>query len=913
MTDPLKEPEQPFFKDKNNEIIKEKYSKIPQQLVNTDDLTPISINFEDVITGGGYGNSVEIAPNRYAGISFYSPYPYSISTWATRGGSYSYPNSLIVGHVCNDNGTICSWHSIVIDFAQNTKDISFLWGRDGSYGGGSVQIYEHNGSNYQLISNSSIGLPSYWTPLSSNQFTQSQRIRRIILSHPATNTPNTTGHIYLDNVQFTPNPTVGSPIGNFDHIPANEPVAYGWTLDPDQPSNSSSVACYTDVGTPQERSIGIVPANYSSPDVPYPGNHRFQMPIPYELRNGVQHTMHCYGNDLTGDPPTHLPGSPKIFKFNPTVGQFDLINSDGEAIGWSKDTDLPNEPIIIHFYLDGPSGQGGTFIGETLANLPRTDPNQNGHGFNYFIPAQYRDGNTHSLYAYGLDQTGGQHSLLTGSPKFFNLQNDFTISNPRVSGDLSGTTQPALLGGDIELTANANAGTFEWSFAGQYTIVSGTINSPAITIRSTDSSPIIATVKNTISGIVKTRRVNINVVVPSLNSFTAEQRNQFFYVNSFCNTFSSNNGYAWTLGCLNGPLIPIPGISFEASIEISNQIYLTDLSKSGVKYVRSVSTLRKFIEPNGTWTCNTDRSPEDDTETGWHLDLADPIGTLPEQLKYFTEGNLLEIVNNDSPAQSVPSSNYDAIKIDDRFEEYIVYFYGDDPSNPYFQKRIGSLYWQWGGLSHFKYPNNPQSITAPYTILESYGTTGIIINDKTVSERQYDTIPVQELKQLICRTTSSLLDGSYFFVSQQYRDFLNRQPTVDEVEAGRFQIAPCVFDLNCVASKQAIISRDFFRHPEFVAVHPELDPSLEGTHDFNVEFVRQSYYVYLRSVCNPAICDRQTFENLVAQLDATGDYIGMVNQFITLAEYKNRFPLPSPLTSSVNQANEVNSMEKQYD
>lgn len=232
----------------------------------------------------------------------------------------------------------------------------------------------------------------------------------------------TTPYITIDDVTFEPNPSY-SPVGSFDYISIVEPIgAFGWSVDPDNPSGSNFVSCYTDVGTSLERYIGTVVANQPNANATYPGNHGFHMPIPQDLRDGAQHTMNCYGDDLVGgDPRTILPGSPKAFKFNTPIGNFDLINSDGEAIGWALDPDTPNEPILVHFYIDGPAGQGGTLIGDAVANLPRTDPNQNGHGFSYSIPAQYRDGMNHSLYVYGLDKTGDLNKILPGSPKSSNL------------------------------------------------------------------------------------------------------------------------------------------------------------------------------------------------------------------------------------------------------------------------------------------------------------------------------------------------------------------------------------------------------------------------------------------------------------------------------------------------------------
>lgn len=368
------------------------------------------INFDDVLITGKF-NSVEIAPNRYAGVRFYSPYPFT-STWVTYSNRYSYPNSLIVGYICDSStGHICSDHVMVVDFVQDSKDVSFLWGRDFSYNSGSISIYQ--GSNYEYIAEVPVSLPSNWQGFSLSQF--SQRIRRIILRHPG-QAPNITGHIFLDNFQFTPVTTV-SPIGWLDSVSTTDPVgALGWSVDPDNESASNHVDCYVD-----GQFIGRVTANEVSPDVPYPGNHRFSMPIPQNWRDGNQHTMNCFGLDVTGgDPPALLSGSPKTFRFQTPIGWLESITADGDASGWSQDPTVPEQSNMVHFYVDGPAGSG-TFVGQTIANIPRPDITPGNHGFRFTIPNQFRDGQQHTLYAYGIDLTGDHNKILNGSPKTFTL------------------------------------------------------------------------------------------------------------------------------------------------------------------------------------------------------------------------------------------------------------------------------------------------------------------------------------------------------------------------------------------------------------------------------------------------------------------------------------------------------------
>lgn len=117
------------------------------------------------------------------------------------------------------------------------------------------------------------------------------------------------------------------------------------------------------------------------------------------------------------------------------------------AYGWTVDRDHETQSNTVHFYIDGAAGQGGTIIGAATANVPRPDvPYPGNHGFEFNIPAQYRDGNPHTLYAYGIDLNGDGNTLLLGSPKTFTLSPNIQsvtfkptvdCSNPNTNGCLS--------------------------------------------------------------------------------------------------------------------------------------------------------------------------------------------------------------------------------------------------------------------------------------------------------------------------------------------------------------------------------------------------------------------------------------------------------------------------------------------
>jgi hypothetical protein len=105
------------------------------------------------------------------------------------------------------------------------------------------------------------------------------------------------------------------------------------------------------------------------------------------------------------------------------IGYLDGMDANGDVRGWTLDPDSGASSTVAHFYVDGPYGTG-TFAGAVNASVPRGDVNQQtgypgNHGFKFNIPTKYRDGKTHSLYAYGIDVTGTKSAPLAYSPLNF--------------------------------------------------------------------------------------------------------------------------------------------------------------------------------------------------------------------------------------------------------------------------------------------------------------------------------------------------------------------------------------------------------------------------------------------------------------------------------------------------------------
>ena len=99
------------------------------------------------------------------------------------------------------------------------------------------------------------------------------------------------------------------------------------------------------------------------------------------------------------------------------VGTFESC-SWTRARGWAADYDT-EDPVAIHFYIDGPPGRG-TIVGSTTAD--RGHGERGPHGFNYMLsPSAMRpiaaDGQAHDVYAVAINEAGaGNYKVLDGSP-----------------------------------------------------------------------------------------------------------------------------------------------------------------------------------------------------------------------------------------------------------------------------------------------------------------------------------------------------------------------------------------------------------------------------------------------------------------------------------------------------------------
>jgi len=110
-------------------------------------------------------------------------------------------------------------------------------------------------------------------------------------------------------------------------------------------------------------------------------------------------------------------------KYEP-VGFIDLINGNGEAVGWAVDMDVPSQSIDVEFYLN--PNMIGSPIGSTKANLFRVDVDTalkitGNHGYRFKIPNNLRNGQQNTIYAFAVDIQGGKKLLQPAGGLSFTL------------------------------------------------------------------------------------------------------------------------------------------------------------------------------------------------------------------------------------------------------------------------------------------------------------------------------------------------------------------------------------------------------------------------------------------------------------------------------------------------------------
>lgn len=204
----------------------------------------------------------------------------------------------------------------------------------------------------------------------------------------------------------------------------------------------------------------------------------------------------------------------------------------------------------------------------------------------------------------------------------------------------------------------------------------------------------------------------------------------------------------------------------------------------------------------------------------------------------------------------------DAVYSDDQFETYLVYFTGSDPSAPIFQRplaltsagsdpntKVAYVPWRWnegvlfGPHSRFSVSCPPDSYQNGYCI-NSYSYVGEI-GARSKSEVRPHPGKVQDMRFGQCPSgpprSQQMIDVPRFFVQQQYKDFLKRDPIPNDVaglDHWRADITMCGFDVSCIRGMRVNVAKAFFYAPEFINQVPGLNEAHRGTDSYNREFIR---------------------------------------------------------------------------
>jgi hypothetical protein len=163
-------------------------------------------------------------------------------------------------------------------------------------------------------------------------------------------------------------------------------------------------------------------------------------------------------------------------------------------------------------------------------------------------------------------------------------------------------------------------------------------------------------------------------------------------------------------------------------------------------------------------------------------------------------------------------------------------------------------------------------------------------------------------------SSGNYIDDNQYFVAQQYRDFLNREPEPAGLSFWLNQIAQCSnvtyrepneSYAQCVVRKRVEVSRGIWYSDEFLQYHAGLRNPAGTSPDFNnSEFVRLCYVLYLRRDPTQAEQDFWT-----APLNETNDYNNVIRGFINSDEYRLRFE-PPPLPTCDPSWEEINSCQQ---
>ena len=136
-----------------------------------------------------------------------------------------------------------------------------------------------------------------------------------------------------------------------------------------------------------------------------------------------------------------------------------------------------------------------------------------------------------------------------------------------------------------------------------------------------------------------------------------------------------------------------------------------------------------------------------------------------------------------------------------------------------------------------------------------------------------------------CRVAGSAapnpIDDSNLFVTQIYRDILERTPDAGGFAFWTAQLQACNGSSACLDSTRTGVARSIFESPEHQQMHPELNPS---SATYKSAYVTNAYTSFLRRQPSSTEVDYW-----MGGLTSTGDFGAVIHGFITSSEYRARF------------------------
>jgi hypothetical protein len=264
------------------------------------------------------------------------------------------------------------------------------------------------------------------------------------------------------------------------------------------------------------------------------------------------------------------------------------------------------------------------------------------------------------------------------------------ITSPRASGSLNGTSQNALAGADLTLNAvvtpgELSNGSYRWRVTGDPQVVDGSTNSRTIKLRWTRPGSYEVRLDYIRQGVGRSQSVNINVVLPTLQNFTASIPSP---PDVGYRVLPSGVGLPWfMLGSIRDR---VDGISFTATVRSPGYI-----STDGqVRYAQIINGTLTQTSVDGVCT-------EIKGSNGWVTD-GNPYTAISyqlggEPLLPTAPGADVTINTLDNPGHQL---NRDRQTYDAQFEMYVVYF-----ANGH-EYPLGKIPWSFGGET-YRDPNEP--------------------------------------------------------------------------------------------------------------------------------------------------------------------------------------------------------------